>query len=133
MTYYIPFEFEPLPLGRQKEFYGKCSIKQWDNGLKILRSYKTDVAAILPNGDFIRLWGGYSATTLRHVDAFIGRSIGKKEWDAMEVKSIDEELRRIGFVPVTNYLKMVYQIKDKDHIIIDHGGRLEIKEIPVHA
>lgn len=84
----ITYELE-TKYDRAKSFYGKARVRINENGDKILTSYKTDVAAILANGDFVRLWDDYSATTARHVDEFRQQNglpkICKKDWNALQV------------------------------------------------
>jgi len=57
-------------------------------GRKDLRSYSTIVCSVLKNGEFVRKWDGYSATTMKHINAFRKRyglePIHKEEWDAMK-------------------------------------------------
>lgn len=75
----------------QKSFYGKAhiSVSRWND--KICYSYDTPVCMIDGNGTFIRLWGGYSLTTLRHVNAFLAQNgmnkVGKKAWETMPVRN----------------------------------------------
>ena len=67
----------------RKSFYGKAVVIEHDNGEKELLSYNTIVCKLLPTGEFVRLWPGYSATTMRHVNAFLyhyGYSYGGKTW-----------------------------------------------------
>ena len=74
--------FELKPNTSRKSFYGKAEVIERDNGDIELRSYNTIVARIR-NGNFERLWSGYSATTMRHVNAFLdyfGISGGGKAW-----------------------------------------------------
>ena len=74
--------FELKPTNNRKSFYGKASVIEQDNGDIELRSYNTIVARIR-NGEFQRLWWGYSATTMNHVNSFIdtfGISGGGKAW-----------------------------------------------------
>ena len=52
---------------------------------KVVFSYGTPVLAWRSN-QYHRLWSGWSATTSRHISKAIGRSIPKKEWEAMEVE-----------------------------------------------
>lgn len=56
----------------------------------VLVSYDTPVCAIR-DGEFVRLWGGWSATTGRHVNQFRAEhcmpSISKSQWEKMEVES----------------------------------------------
>lgn len=86
--------FDLIPVDSRKSFYGKakvietnyCNVKQYD-----LMSYNTVVCSYV-NGEFIRLWNGYSATTSRHIDSF--RSfldlprMSKKEWIELPVKGV---------------------------------------------
>ena len=74
--------FELKPNNGRKSFYGKAAVIEKDNGDIELRSYNTIVARIR-NGNFERLWSGYSATTMNHVNAFLdafGISGGGKAW-----------------------------------------------------
>lgn len=78
------------PVDSHKSFYGKAIVKPIPGGV-ILQSYETDVAACI-DGRFIRLWSGYSATTMRHVNAFAAycglNKGGKKWWDSLKVECI---------------------------------------------
>lgn len=79
--------FELIPTDNRKSFYGKCAVIERDNGDIELRSYNTVVCRIR-NGKFERLWDGYSATTMRHINAFtltygFGNG-GKAWWDSLE-------------------------------------------------
>ena len=77
-------------LDRRKSFYGKARIKETENGEKVLQSYNTEVCKINASGQFVRMWGGYSATTMRHVNSFLSffgiPGGGKAWWDAQEVQ-----------------------------------------------
>ena len=54
----------------------------------ILRSYYTDVAEY-KNGEFIKRWGGFSATTLKHINIFrefLGlERLSKRDWIELAV------------------------------------------------
>ena len=70
----------------RKSFYGKAQIIERDNGVLQLQSYNTIVCELQPGGVFVRLWDGYSATTIRHVNSFLTFAGwpwigGKKFWD----------------------------------------------------
>lgn len=74
--------YELKPTNGRKSFYNKAEVIERDNGDIELRSYQTIVARI-HNGKFERLWSGYSATTMNHINAFIdafGISGGGKAW-----------------------------------------------------
>lgn len=77
------------PVDGRKSFYGKAVVYREGSTL-VLRSYNTAVIAIY-RGRIYRLWNGYSATTMRHINAFLdlyGKpGGGKKWWDALPVAS----------------------------------------------
>ena len=72
----------------RKSFYGKAKV-YIRNGWIVLKSYNTYACAINSNGEFLRYWNGYSATTARHIATFCrthGLSApGKSEWVNMPV------------------------------------------------
>lgn len=81
-------KYELIPTDGRKSFYGKAVVFEKDNGEKVLQSYNTEVCKIT-SGEFVRLWSGYSATTMRHVNSFLQRfgipGGGKAWWDALPV------------------------------------------------
>lgn len=75
-------KYELKPIHDRKSFYGKAMVIEHDNGDIELQSYETIVARIR-NGKFERLWSGYSATTMRHINSFLktfGINGGGKSW-----------------------------------------------------
>ena len=68
------------------EFNNRAVIIPVDNGY-ILKSYYTNVAAFI-DGKFIKLWGGFSVTTLKHINAFRRYLkldyLSKREWIELE-------------------------------------------------
>jgi hypothetical protein len=76
-----------VPRDSHKSFYGKAIVRRYNDGVEVLRSYATDVISRDANGNLHRHWGGWSATTGRHVAAFCG--INKAAWDRMDVEPID--------------------------------------------
>ena len=64
------------------DFNNRAVIIPTNNGF-ILKSYYTEVAEIR-DGKFIKLWGGYSNTTLKHINAFCRHfgfnTFSKREW-----------------------------------------------------
>lgn len=80
--------FELKPTNNRKSFYGKANVIEQDNGDIELRSYNTIVARIR-NGKLERLWDGYSATTMNHINSFIDTfgicGGGKAWWTSLEV------------------------------------------------
>ena len=66
-------EFALAPTDGHKSFYGKAKVTEREDGAAVLKSYDTDVAMIDRDGNFHRFWTGYSATTMRHINAFLDR------------------------------------------------------------
>ena len=80
--------FELKPTNGRKSFYGKATVIEYDNGDIELKSYDTIVARI-SDGKFKRLWNGYSATTMNHVNSFVNLfgidGGGKNWWTSLEI------------------------------------------------
>ena len=89
-------EWEILPndCGRnQKSFYGKARCLMTEKGWYLL-SYDTIVCGVFPNDKtgemnvLKRYWMDYSATTAKHINAFLHnsnlRGLNKKEWESLE-------------------------------------------------
>lgn len=75
---------EPNQFDKNKSYYHKARYIEYEDGLKLLISYNTVVAAV--HGDvFVNLWGGYSATTAKHINTFLNDNgfpkLCKKEWE----------------------------------------------------
>lgn len=93
----VNFSYDLSPLcGNQKSFYGKASVYVFADGgdnYYTLRSYDTIVASIYVGSDNIphmkKIWDGYSATTLRHVNALLMQKgfpkLSARAWRSMEV------------------------------------------------
>ena len=64
--------FDLIPNDSHKSFYGKAKVIVFEDGTQVLQSYETFVAQKDPDGTIKRLWGGYSRTTQRHINAFCG-------------------------------------------------------------
>ena len=81
--------YELRPVDNRKSFYGKAKVIEKDNGEKVLQSYNTEVCKITSGGEFVRLWGGYSVTTMRHINSFLQlvgiAGGGKAWWDAQKI------------------------------------------------
>lgn len=75
--------YELMPRTSQKSFYGKALVLTFSDGSKVLQSYSTWVAKIDANGNITRLWGGWSATTGKHIAAFCG--LNKREFCALSL------------------------------------------------
>lgn len=83
------YELTPGGYDRAKSFYGKAKVIETD-GETLLQSYDIIVCKIDKSGEFVRMWSGYSATTMRHINAFIEMfgipGGGKKWWDALPME-----------------------------------------------
>lgn len=79
--------FYLFPIDSRKSFYNKCYVED-KNGVLVCYSYNTPVAKF-EQGKMFRLWGDYSATTMRHVNAFAAycgiREGGKKWWNSLPI------------------------------------------------
>lgn len=65
------FNLNPSASVRQKSFYGKAKVMHdEETGIVQLKSYDTIVCMIDNFGKFHKLWNGYSATTMKHVQSF---------------------------------------------------------------
>lgn len=81
------------PVDGRKSFYGKAQVLvDTPSGWRFLYSYSTLVCGISPGKGFRRYWGGYSATTMRHVNSFRELSgldkLSKAEWEALPVSPV---------------------------------------------
>lgn len=62
--------FELKPINRQKSFYKKAIVIDSETGLMQLKSYETIVAEYNTDTNEIKVFGYYSPTTMRHINAF---------------------------------------------------------------
>lgn len=102
------YELVPSCNDRAKSFYGKAKVIEKD-GETVLQSYDTEVCKINASGEFVRMWGGYSVTTMRHINSFIEmfgiEGSGKKWWDALP---IEESKPRTAYMTPAESLKAMY-------------------------
>lgn len=99
----------PVMQGREKSFYGKACIIEKDNGEKVLQSYKTEVCKITSGGLFVRLWDGYSVTTMRHINSFLsffGIDGGGKSW--WDMQPVETEKPKAADMTPAESLKAMY-------------------------
>lgn len=90
------------PMDSHKSFYGKAKVEKRDDGSKVLYSYGTPVCGLTVSGRFFRAWGGYSATTMHHVNSFLeaeGVSGGGKAW--WDKQPVEEAAPRWGGADMT--------------------------------
>lgn len=64
--------YELIPVDGRKSFYGKAKVYRDSAGKETLYSYDTAIISRDASGKLTRLWGGWSATTGRHINAFCG-------------------------------------------------------------
>ena len=70
------------PCDSRKSFYNKAFVERDNNGVLTLYSYNTPVLSY-NRGKFTRLWFSWSATTQRHINAFVrycGYTYAGKAW-----------------------------------------------------
>lgn len=91
------YSYGLMPLyTNQKSFYGKAIVYAAEDGCDnyyTLRSYDTAVVSVYVGPGNLtymkKLWGGYSATTMRHVNEFLIQEgftkLSARAWRAMEV------------------------------------------------
>lgn len=81
--------YDLIPMDGRKSFYGKAKVIEKDNGETVLQSYNTEVCKIISGGEFVRLWSGYSVTTMKHINSFLQlvgiAGGGKAWWDAQKI------------------------------------------------
>ena len=70
----------------QKSFYGKAQVIVSSDGTQFLKSYETIVLKRKPDGELVRTWDGWSATTGKHIAAFAG--INKKQYLALPLEMV---------------------------------------------
>lgn len=84
----VKYSSFPLPKDNG-QFCTNAGVRLYKCGRRDLCSYSTIVCSLLKNGEFVRKWDGYSATTMRHINYFRKRycleTINKKEWMLMSV------------------------------------------------
>lgn len=81
------------PTDRQRSYYGKARVVSYGtDGSLTLISYSTPVCVWDAKEKVLyRTWGGWSATTMRHVNSFIDTycegwpRLTKKEWESQYV------------------------------------------------
>ncbi len=88
-SYVCGYNLSPMGNDKAKSYYGTARVIEKENGEKVLLSYDTEVCKITKSGEFVRLWDGYSATTMRHVNSFLLlfdiAGGGKSWWEAQIV------------------------------------------------
>lgn len=72
----------------RKSFYGKAKVIETEKG-RYLQSYDTIVCFLSYGGTFVKIWNGYSVTTMRHINSFMefvrwNEYGGKTWWNSLE-------------------------------------------------
>ena len=65
-------KYELMPNDGHKSFYGKAIVEIDNEGSETLYSYGTPILTKRTNGEMVKHWDGWSATTGRHIKAFCG-------------------------------------------------------------
>jgi len=78
--------YELAPNGTQKSFYGKAVVEIDNAGNETLY---TPIIKRLANGSLVKLWGGWSNTTGKHIKAFCG--LNKAGFMGLEHKPTPQE------------------------------------------
>lgn len=76
-------ERELVPTDGRKNVGNRAYIKIGKDGSETLISYDTPIIRRKPNGELVRLFNDWTATTGRHIRYFCG--LGKKEFMALPV------------------------------------------------
>lgn len=74
-------KFELMPNDGRKSFYGKAVVEIDNEGSETLYSYGTPILTKRTNGEMVKHWDGWSATTGRHIKAFCG--LNKAQYNAL--------------------------------------------------
>ena len=64
--------YELTPTNSQNSFYGKAIVRVADDGSETLYSYNTPIIRRNSDGELVKLWDDWTATTGKHIKAFCG-------------------------------------------------------------
>lgn len=83
----IKLVFDLPCMDNHKSFYGKAQVIETTAG-RYLKSYQTIVLFWSYGGTLVKLWDGYSATTMRHINSFmqfvgLAQYSGKNWWQSL--------------------------------------------------
>lgn len=103
--------YELLPTNERKSFYGKAKVIEYGDE-KFLQSYNTIVCKIDKNGKFVKMWNGYSATTMAHINSFADlfniNGHGKKWYESLEAQSGASSV-----LSISDSLKIMYKRRNR--------------------
>lgn len=97
--------YELTPNDSHKSFYGKAIVEVDKDGNETLYSYNTAIVKRLVNGELIKLWSGWSATTGRHIRAFCG--LNKKEFTELKTEEKPVYKMAANMTPQESYNAMI--------------------------
>lgn len=86
--------YELIPTDGRKSFYRKAVVQIAADGSETLYSYDTPIIKRTASGELVKLWGGWSATTGRHIKAFCG--LNKSGFMKLELEKKPIKLNKEG-------------------------------------
>lgn len=87
----------PKEIERKRLNYMSAYIKYYDDGSQILQSYNTDVVKRTPDGQYIRLWDGWSSSTSKQVSTYCGYRFKSLPFEDGTVEDTKPVYRRKGY------------------------------------
>ena len=87
----------PKEIERKRLNYMSAYIKYYDDGSQILQSYNTDVVKRTPDGQYIRLWDGWSSSTSKQVSIYCGYRFRSLPFEDGTVEDTKPVYRRKGY------------------------------------
>lgn len=96
----------PKEIERKRLNYMQAWIKYYDDGSQILMSYSTDVVKRTPDGRYIRLWSGWSSSTMKQVKAYCGYYFRGLPYEdgTYEDRTVDRKYKGFKYNGRTAYL-----------------------------
>ena len=82
--------YDLRPTDSCKYFYNKASVYIDEFGNEFLISYNTLIMARFADGNLVRFWDDWSATTGRHIKAFCG--LNKKQFENLPLYSSADDM-----------------------------------------
>lgn len=76
-------KYELIPTNGRKSFYKKAIINIDEKGNETLYSYGTPIITRTNDGELLRLWEGWTATTGNHIKSFCG--LNKTQFCSLEI------------------------------------------------
>ena len=84
-------------INRKQLNYMQAVIKYYDDGSEILQSYSTNVVKKTPDGKYIRLWDGWSSSTMKQVKAYCGHYFRGLPFADGTYENLTREPQRRGY------------------------------------